>query len=83
MRDWEGGRHVNVVGTDPVKKGKLMMQKREKIAEVVKILKRRKAMGTKEQMKEFVTEGGLYPHLETGKRRNMNAHKSSTVDLGK
>ena len=25
MRDWEGGRHVNVVGTDPVKKGKLMM----------------------------------------------------------
>ena len=33
-------------------------------------------MGTKEQMKEFVTEGGLYPHLETGKRRNMNAHES-------
>jgi len=25
MRDWEGGRHVSVVGTDPVKKGKLMM----------------------------------------------------------
>ena len=58
------------------------MQKREKIAEVAKILKR-KRMGTTEQMKEFVTKRGLYPYLETvGKERNMNAHKSSSVDLG-
>lgn len=57
-RDWEGGRYVNIVRTDPVKKGKLMMYKREKIAEVAKILKRRKGMGTKEQMKGFVTEEG-------------------------
>ena len=34
------------------------MYKREKIAEVAKILKRRKGMGTKEQMKGFVTEEG-------------------------
>lgn len=54
----EGGKHVNVVGTDPVKKGKINDVEKEKIAEVAKILKRRKRMGTTEQMKEFVTKEG-------------------------